>query len=168
MNKTPITVQATINAPLEKVWQFWTEPQHITNWAFASDDWEAPESENNVTVGGTFKTVMAAKDKSAQFDFTGTYTAVDEKSRLEYDMDDGRHVKITFAETPKVLPLLKRLIRKMKTRRKCNDPAGNQYWTILKTTRKQTEFTGSSLGNRVRNLSRTSRVLVVPGLLCRA
>ncbi len=106
MNKTPITVQTTINAPLEKVWQYWTEPQHITNWAFASDDWEAPESENNVTVGGTFKTVMAAKDKSAQFDFTGTYTAVDEKSRLEYDMDDGRHVTIAFAETPEGIAVI--------------------------------------------------------------
>ena len=96
----PITVQAVINAPIAKVWDYWNQPEHIVQWAFASDDWEAPTSENDVTVGGTFKTVMAAKDKSASFDFAGTYTAVNDHELIEYDMSDGRHVKITFEQTP--------------------------------------------------------------------
>jgi len=50
-------------------------------------------------VGGKFKTVMAAKDKSTSFDFTGMYTAVKENELIEYDMDDGRHVKTEFKET---------------------------------------------------------------------
>lgn len=47
-----------------------------------------------------FKTVMGAKDKSMSFDFTGTYSAVRENGLIEYDMSDGRHVKVEFADTP--------------------------------------------------------------------
>ncbi len=97
---TPITVETIVHAPLEKVWECWTQPEHITKWAFASDDWEAPQAENDVSVGGRFKTTMAAKDKSVSFDFAGMYTAVTVHELIEYDMDDSRHVKIEFANLP--------------------------------------------------------------------
>lgn len=96
----PITVQTIVNAPLEKVWERWNMPEHITLWAFASDDWEASSAENDLSVGGKFKTRMQAKDGSARFDFTGTYTAVKEHELIEYNMDDGRHVKVEFENTP--------------------------------------------------------------------
>lgn len=78
----------------------WNRPEHITGWAFASDDWEAPAVENDLRVGGRFKTRMAAKDKSAGFDFAGVYTSVQEHKLIEYNMDDGRHVKVEFAKLP--------------------------------------------------------------------
>ena len=102
----PITVQVTIEAPLEKVWEYWTEPEHITEWAFASDDWEAVDPINNVVVGETFKTTMRAKDGSEGFDFGGKYTAVQPLDRLEYDLDDGRHVRIEFDEVPEGVDLI--------------------------------------------------------------
>jgi uncharacterized protein YndB with AHSA1/START domain len=96
-----ITIETVVRAPLEKVWEYWSNPEHVTKWAFASDDWEAPTAENDLRTGGKFSTLMAAKDKSAQFDFSGVYTAVKEKNLIEYDMDgDMRHVKIEFTETP--------------------------------------------------------------------
>lgn len=101
-----ITVQAIVKAPLERVWECWTKPEHITHWAFASDDWEASKAENDVRTGGTFKTRMQAKDGSAGFDFTGTYTEVEEFKLIEYDMDDGRHVKVVFNESPEGIHIL--------------------------------------------------------------
>jgi len=98
MNK--ITVAATVNAPLEQVWTKWNEPTHITKWAFASDDWEAPRADNDVRTGGKFTTVMAAKDGSSSFDFTGTYSKVQPMEVIEYDMSDGRHVTIQFTPLP--------------------------------------------------------------------
>lgn len=95
-----ITVENTIKAPLEKVWEFWTKPEHIMKWAFASEDWEAPYAENDVRVGGKFKTVMAAKDQSVSFDFTGVYTNVVHHQLIEYTIDDGRHVKVEFEKIP--------------------------------------------------------------------
>jgi len=94
-----ITVQATIKADMEKVWDAWTNPAHITKWCFASDDWEAPHAENDIRTGGIFTTRMAAKDGSAGFDFGGTYTNVVPHEVIEYDMDDGRHVEIKFSQT---------------------------------------------------------------------
>lgn len=96
----PITVTTLINAPVEKVWEYWNKPEHITKWAFASDDWEAPFAENDLREGGRFKITMAAKDKSQSFDFEGTYTALKEHTLIEYNMTDGRHVKVVFEKTP--------------------------------------------------------------------
>jgi uncharacterized protein YndB with AHSA1/START domain len=101
MDKNVITVGNTVKAPIEKVWEYWNNPQHIIHWAFASDDWESPKAENDLRVGGKFKTVMAAKDKSASFDFGGTYTAIDQHKRIEYVMAEaGRHVQTDFTQIP--------------------------------------------------------------------
>jgi uncharacterized protein YndB with AHSA1/START domain len=95
--KTLIKIEANINAPVEKVWKYWVEPSHITQWAFASSDWHAPTAENDVRANGKFKTTMAAKDGSVSFDFEGVYTKVEPQKTLEYKIADGRIVKVTFS-----------------------------------------------------------------------
>jgi uncharacterized protein YndB with AHSA1/START domain len=95
---TSITVQATVNAPAEKVWQYWNEPQHITKWCQASDDWHAPHAENDLKVYGQLKTTMAAKDGSFSFDFGGVYTKVEPHKTIEFTMGDGRKVQVHFKE----------------------------------------------------------------------
>ena len=96
INNSVITVECTINAPVEKVWEFWSKPEHITKWCNASDDWHAPYADNDLRADGKFKTTMAAKDGSFSFDFGGVYTNVKEYSLIEYTMDDGRKVKVDF------------------------------------------------------------------------
>ncbi len=93
-----ITVNTTINAPIDKVWQLWTQPEHIMQWNNASDDWHTPFAENDLRTGGKFKSTMAAKDGSMSFDFEGIYTNVQPNSKIEYKMEDGREVTITFEE----------------------------------------------------------------------
>ena len=95
-NATNITVETTVNAPIEKVWSYFTQPQHVKNWNNASDDWHTPRAENNLQVGGNFVYRMEAKDGSFGFDFGGTYDAVNENEYLEYTIGDGRKVKISF------------------------------------------------------------------------
>ena len=95
-NATNITVEATVNAPVEKVWSYFTQPQHVKNWNNASDDWHTPRAENDLQVGGNFVYRMEAKDGSFGFDFGGTYDAVKENEYLEYTIGDGRKVKISF------------------------------------------------------------------------
>ena len=97
MTQNAITVQANVNAPVEKVWKYWSEPQHITKWCAASDDWHAPHAENDLRTGGKFSTTMAAKDGSFSFDFGGEYTKVELHKTMEYTMGDGRKVWISFA-----------------------------------------------------------------------
>ena len=81
---TTITVEATVNAPAEKVWKLWTEPQHITQWNNASDDWHTPHAENDLRVGGKFTSRMEAKDGSMGFDFWGVYDDVRKNELIEY------------------------------------------------------------------------------------
>lgn len=94
-----IIITTTVNAPIETVWDCWVAPEHITGWAFASDDWECPKAENDVRVGGKSLTTMAAKDGSASFDIVSTYTMVEPQKHIAYTMDDGREVVIDFVET---------------------------------------------------------------------
>jgi uncharacterized protein YndB with AHSA1/START domain len=91
-----ITVQSIINAPVEKVWKYWSEPAHITQWCQASDDWHAPHAENDLRTGGKFSTTMAAKDGSFSFDFGGIYDNVVEHKLIEYTMGDNRKVSVVF------------------------------------------------------------------------
>lgn len=93
-----ITIATTVNAPLEKVWQYWTEPVHICNWNFASDEWHSPKAENDLKVGGKFNYRMEAKDGNMGFDFEGKYDRLKDKEMISYVMADGRKVEITFEE----------------------------------------------------------------------
>lgn len=97
-NKTKITVEATIKAPVEKVWKFWSGPEHIVKWSNASDDWHTPRAENDLRTGGKFLSRMEAKDGSMGFDFGGVYDAVKTNELIEYTMGDGRKVKINFTK----------------------------------------------------------------------
>lgn len=96
-NPTKVTVQAVIQAPVEKVWSYWTEPQHITKWNQASEDWHAPRAENDLRAGGKFTTRMEAKDGSMGFDFGGVYDEVRTHEWISYTMGDGRRVEISFS-----------------------------------------------------------------------
>ena len=95
-----ITIKTTIKASIEKVWEFWSSPEHITKWSFASPDWHTPYAENDLREGGKFKSTMAAKDGSMSFDFGGEYTLVEKYKAIEYVLEDGRKVEISFTETP--------------------------------------------------------------------
>ena len=92
-----ITVEATIHAPVEKVWQYWSAPEHITKWNQASDDWHSPHAENDLRTGGKFSTRMEAKDGSFGFDFGGVYDEVKEHEVIDYTMGDGRKVSVRFS-----------------------------------------------------------------------
>lgn len=91
-----ITLEVTVYAPIEKVWDAWTNPEHITQWNFASSDWRCPAAANDLQPGGGFVWRMEAKDGSMGFDFMGTYEHIDDKKFISYTMGDGRKVTIRF------------------------------------------------------------------------
>ncbi|MEO7214602.1 SRPBCC family protein [Mucilaginibacter sp.] len=96
-SKQPITIEATIKAPIEIVWDLWVQPEHIVKWNNASDDWHTPKATNNLKVGGKFSATMAAKDGSMSFDFEGTYSKVVEYQQIAYTIADGREVSVIFS-----------------------------------------------------------------------
>lgn len=93
-----ITVEATVKNDINKVWNTWTEPKHIEKWNSPSPDWHTPKAENDLRQGGRFSSRMEAKDGSFGFDFAGTYEEVVPNQKINYTIDDGRKVKITFEQ----------------------------------------------------------------------
>lgn len=98
MEQVKITVEATINAPIEKVWHAWTNPEHIMAWNNASPDWHTPKAENDLRVGGKFVYTMAAKDGSFSFDFWGIYDEITTNKSIASTLGDGRTLSLTFTE----------------------------------------------------------------------
>ena len=66
------------------------------NWNAASDDWHCPKAENDLRVGGSFSSTMAARDGSFSFDFGGVYSALETYRRIAYTLEDGRKVEVLF------------------------------------------------------------------------
>lgn len=91
-----ITVKTSVKADIDKVWKYWTKPEHITNWNFATDEWICPSAENHLKPNGTFSWRMEAKDGSMGFDFEGTYEKIVDKELISYKMSDGRKVDVEF------------------------------------------------------------------------
>jgi len=90
-----ITVQVTIQAPIEIVWDAYTTPEDILQWNAASDDWHTTQSKIDLRVGGSFTSRMEAKDGSFGFDFAGTYTHIVKHELIEYEFGD-RTASIEF------------------------------------------------------------------------
>jgi uncharacterized protein YndB with AHSA1/START domain len=96
MEFSKIKIEATISAPTPKVWEYWTQPEHITKWNFASDDWQCPFAINELKVGGKYSARMEAKDGSFGFEFEAIYDEVVEQNRITYTMGDGRKATTDF------------------------------------------------------------------------
>lgn len=98
MNTEKITITAHINAPLKKVWDYYTNPKHIVNWNFADVSWHCPSAENDMRVGGVYNARMEAKDGSYGFDFTAIYTEIMEFKQFSYEFG-GRTATVKFIES---------------------------------------------------------------------
>jgi len=101
-NKTILTAETEINAPIEKVWTLWTNPEDIMEWNRLSDEWYNSRVENDVRPGGRFLFAMGLKDGSFSFDFCGTYDEVIKHELITYTLDDGRKTSIIFTGTDSV------------------------------------------------------------------
>ena len=98
MSFSKITIQTTVLAGRKKAWDHYTEPKHITQWNFASDDWCCPTASNDLVVGGKFSWRMEAKDGSYGFDFEGVYTEVVLLEKIKYVFMDQREAEISFSD----------------------------------------------------------------------
>lgn len=96
MDSKQITIQATIAADIKKAWDYYTNPQHIINWNFATDDWQCPWAKNDLKPGGTYSARMEAKDGSFGFEFEAVYDTVVDQKNFAYTMGDGRKATVSF------------------------------------------------------------------------
>ncbi|WP_418262636.1 SRPBCC domain-containing protein [Flavobacterium faecale] len=85
-----ITVTANVNADSKKVWDFYTNPEHITQWNFADSSWHCPKATNDLKVGGTYFARMEAKDGSYGFDFEAIYDKINIGQSFSYSFGERK------------------------------------------------------------------------------
>jgi len=95
MSNSKITVAATVNEEVNKVWDYYTNPAHIVNWNFAHPSWHCPNAENDMQIGGTYKARMEARDGSFGFDFEAVYAEIIEGKEFTYSFG-GRNATVKF------------------------------------------------------------------------
>lgn len=98
MSQEKITIRATVLAKRQKVWNYYTEPVHITKWNFADPSWHCPNAKNDLKVGGSYVARMEAKDGSFGFDFEAVYTEINPGENFTYT-GGGRFITVEFKET---------------------------------------------------------------------
>lgn len=98
MAKDPISIQCTVEAPVDKVWKIFIQPEHIKKWNNASDDWHTPEVENDFRENGKFVYRMEAKDGSVGFNFEGVYDRIEDHKLIIFNLADDRKVQVSFEE----------------------------------------------------------------------
>jgi len=91
-----LVVEVWVNSDIEKVWNCWIDPAHITQWNFASEDWCCPKASNNLCKDGRFSYTMSANDDSFSFDFGGIYEEIVPQKLIHSKLDDGRKVQVEF------------------------------------------------------------------------
>lgn len=106
LEKQKITISANVFKPIEKVWDYYNNPDHTIHWNSASDFWHTPYAQNDLKVGGKFLYRMEAKDGSMGFDFFGTYDEVEEHKLIAYTLGDGRKARISFNNKEDVVEIV--------------------------------------------------------------
>lgn len=138
-----ITVETTVRAPIERVWQAYTTPEDIVQWNAASDDWHTTKASVDLRVGGAFSSRMEAKDGSFGFDFAGTYTSVIPHSLLEYSFGD-RTARVDFADAPEGVNV--KVSFEAETTHSIEQQQGG-WQAILNNFKRHVESNKSSTGN---------------------
>ncbi len=95
-----LKIEAFIEAPVSRVWQCWTRPEHITQWNFASEDWRCPSAQVDLRTGGEYLARMESRDGSMGFDFRGNYGEVVQEERVVLLLEDGRRAMTRFESSP--------------------------------------------------------------------
>jgi len=103
-----VVIETEVLADIDKVWNFWTNPEYIVQWNHASQDWHTTKATNDLRVGGKFMSRMEAKDGSFGFDFEGEYTEVVLHKTIRYKLADDRKIDISFLPQEKSVKIIEK------------------------------------------------------------
>jgi uncharacterized protein YndB with AHSA1/START domain len=83
-----VEFERTLDAPLETVWQAWTDPKMLKEW-WGPNNVNIPECEVDLRVGGRIYIVMEAGEamgpyKGTRWPMEGKFTVVEKNSKLSY------------------------------------------------------------------------------------
>ena len=71
-----VRIERTFAASAEEVFDAWTSPEVMRRWLHPAADWETPEAEVDLRVGGKVRVVMRRPD-GTEIEMLGEYTLID-------------------------------------------------------------------------------------------
>ena len=99
-----VRIERTFDASAEDVFDAWTSPEVMRRWFHAGPDWETPEAEVDLRVGGKVRVVMRKPDGS-ETGAQGEYTLIDRPHRLAMtwtfydDRSNEQLIELFFSES---------------------------------------------------------------------
>ena len=89
MAERGITITRVFDAPRERVWKEWTEPERFADW-FGGGESEVPLSSVSMDVrpGGALRATMFAGPERSEIHWKGDYREVVELERLVFTLSD--------------------------------------------------------------------------------
>ena len=85
ISKDAVVIERTFDAPIDLIWQMWTQPEHFKRW-YGPKGFSVPVAEMDVRVGGKRLVCMEMQtpDRNTKMWFTGEYREVTPTKRLVY------------------------------------------------------------------------------------
>jgi len=99
-----VRIERTFAATAEDVFDAWTSPEVMRRWFHAAPDWETPEAEVDLRVGGRVRVVMRKPD-GTEAEAHGEFTLIDRPHRLvmTWTFDDEpsneQLIELSFSES---------------------------------------------------------------------
>jgi len=79
-----LVLERTFQAPAQAVFDAWTSEEVLRRWFHARPEWDTPEAEVDLRLGGTVRVVMRDPQDGAEYGGRGHYTEIDPPTRLAY------------------------------------------------------------------------------------
>jgi uncharacterized protein YndB with AHSA1/START domain len=99
-----VRIERTFTASAEDVYDAWTSPEVMRRWFHVAHDWETPEAEVDLRVGGKVRIVMRQPD-GREAEASGEYTLIDRPHRLamtwtfQDDPSNEQLMELSFSES---------------------------------------------------------------------
>jgi uncharacterized protein YndB with AHSA1/START domain len=99
-----VRIERTFVASAEEVFDAWTSAEVMRRWFHVAPDWDTPEAEVDLRVGGTVRVVMRRPD-GTEFGAQGEYTVIDRPHRLMMtwtfndDPSNEQLIELSFSES---------------------------------------------------------------------
>jgi uncharacterized protein YndB with AHSA1/START domain len=99
-----VRIERTFAATAEDVFDAWTSPEVMRRWFHPAPDWETPEAEVDLRVGGRVRVVMRKPDDT-EAEAHGEFTLIDRPHRLvmTWTFDDEpsneQLIELSFSES---------------------------------------------------------------------
>jgi uncharacterized protein YndB with AHSA1/START domain len=97
-------IERTFDAPAEAVFDAWTSAEVMRRWFHVAPDWETPDAQVDLRLGGTVSIVMRGPD-GREAGASGEYTEIDRPHKLAmtwtFEDDPSNHqlIELSFSES---------------------------------------------------------------------